>query len=49
MKRRVQGVGKENEVETSILSGLSRQRSGHRERGSPDSRKEGCISVIFLN
>lgn len=27
------GEGKENEMETSTLSGLSRQRSGHQERG----------------
>lgn len=27
-------------METSTLSGLSRQRSDYQERGSPESRKE---------
>ena len=37
MKGREQGEGKEKEMETSTLSGLSRQRWGRRERDAPDS------------
>ena len=46
MKGREQGEGKEKEMETSTLSGLSRQRWGRRERGAPDGGRGGALLSI---
>lgn len=46
MKGREQGEGKEKEMETSTLSGLSRQRCGPRERRAPDSGRGGRLLSI---
>lgn len=43
IKGRELGEGKENKMETSTPSVLSRQRSGYHERGSPESRKERWV------
>lgn len=46
MKGREQGEGKEKEMETSTLSGLSRQRWGPREGGAPDGGRGGGLLSI---